>query len=281
MKATAVNNRQKAGGGVVGFIGGGNMAEALIKGMLQSSKFKAQKDILVSEPREERREYLEKAYGIRTTPSNKELVSSGSIIVLAVKPQNMAGVLEEIAAAVTAEKTVVSIAAGITLVYLQARLQTKKLLRVMPNTPALIQKGMSVMSLCDCLEDRDLVVVREIFMSVGKLLTLPEKYMNAVTALSGSGPAFLALFIEAMIDAGVSMGLGREQASELAIQTFIGTAGLLETGMLPYKLREMVTSPGGTTAEGLKAFEAKGLKNITMDAMHAALLRAEELGRRE
>lgn len=265
---------------MVGFIGGGNMAEALIKGMIQSSKFKAQKDILVSEPREERRGYLEKAYGIRTTPSNKELASSCSIIVLAVKPQNMAVVLEEIAAAVTAEKTVVSIAAGITIVYLQERIKTKKLIRVMPNTPALIQKGMSVISLCDCLEDRDLVVVREIFMSVGKLLTLPEKYMNAVTALSGSGPAFLALFIEAMIEAGVSMGLGREQASELAIQTFIGTAGLLETGMLPDKLREMVTSPGGTTAEGLRAFEAKGLKNITVDAMQAALLRAEELGRR-
>lgn len=269
------------GGLVVGFIGGGNMAEALIKGMVQSSKNKAQRDILVSEPREERREYLEKAYGIRTTPSNRELASSSSIIVLAVKPQNMAVVLEDIEDVVTAEKTVVSIAAGITLPHLQAKLKTKKLVRVMPNTPALIQKGMSVISLCDCLEDRDLVVVREIFMSVGKLLTLPEKYMNAVTALSGSGPAFLALFIETMIEAGVSMGLGREQASELAIQTFIGTAGLLETGMLPDRLREMVTSPGGTTAAGLKAFEDKGLKSITTDAMNAALARAEELGRRE
>lgn len=266
---------------MVGFIGGGNMAEALIKGMVQSSKFKAQRDILVSEPRGERREYLEKAYRIKTTPLNKDLASSCSIIVLAVKPQNMAVVLEEITDVVTAEKTVVSIAAGITLLYLQLKLKTKKLLRVMPNTPALIQKGMSVMSLCDCFDDRDIAVVREIFMSIGNLITMPEKYMNAVTALSGSGPAFLAFFAEAMIEAGVNMGLGREQASELAIQTFIGTAGLLETGMPPDRLREMVTSPGGTTAAGLKAFEDKGLKSITTDAMNAALARAEELGRRE
>lgn len=257
------------------------MAEALIKGMLQSSKFKVQLDILVSEPKEERREYLEKAYGVKTTASNREAAASGNIIVLAVKPQNMAGVLEEIADLATHEKTIVSIAAGITLSYLQARLQAKKLVRVMPNTPALIQKGMTVMAFCEGFDERDITIVREIFMSIGKVLTMPEKYMNAVTALSGSGPAFFAFFLEAMIEAGVSMGLGREQASELAIQTFTGTAGLLDTGMSPAGLREMVTSPGGTTAAGLKAFEDKGLKSLTIDAVNAALARAEELGRRE
>lgn len=265
---------------MTGFIGGGNMAEAIIKGMIQDSRFKVQ-EILVSEPREERRRYLEQSYGIKTTPSNREVASLCGIMILAVKPQNMAGVLGEIAENITEEKTVVSIAAGITLSYLQSKLKTKKLIRVMPNTPALIQKGMSVMSLCECFDDRDIKTVREIFMSVGNVVTLPEKYMDAVTALSGSGPAFLALFVEAMIEGGVSMGLGREHASELAVQTMIGTAGLLDSGMPPEKLREMVTSPGGTTAAGLKVLEEKGLKDIVTDTLMAALKRAEELGRRE
>jgi pyrroline-5-carboxylate reductase len=151
----------------------------------------------------------------------------------------------------------------------------------MHNTPAIIQEGMSVMSLCECFSDKDIAMVREIFMSVGKVLTMPEKYINAVTALSGSGPAFIALFVEAMIEAGAKMGLSRDNASELAIQTLIGTAKLLETGMSPKRLMEMVASPGGTTAAGLKAFEERGLKDIVYDALRSALKRAEELGRRE
>jgi pyrroline-5-carboxylate reductase len=265
---------------MIGFIGGGNMAEALIKGIVQSSKFKIPSDILVSEPREERRKYLEESYRVRTTNSNREVTSSCNIIILAIKPQNMDAVLDEIADLITDEKTVVSIAAGITFSYLQSKLNTKKLIRVMPNTPSIVQEGMSVISLCECFSDKDIATVRGIFMSVGKVLTLPEKYMNAITALSGSGPAFIALFIEAMIDAGVKMGLSRDNAMELSIQTLIGTAKLLETGMPPEKLREMVTSPGGTTAEGLKVFESNGLREIVMDAIEAATRRAEELGKR-
>jgi pyrroline-5-carboxylate reductase len=265
---------------MIGFIGGGNMAEALIKGV-QSSEFGVRSiNILVSEPREDRRKYLEQTYGIKTTPSNKDVASLCNIIILAVKPQNMASVLDEVSDVITDEKTVVSIAAGITLSYLQSKLKTKKLIRVMPNTPALVQEGMSVLSLCECFSDKDIAAVREIFMSIGKVLTLPEKYMNAVTALSGSGPAFIALFIEAMIESGERMGLSKDNASELAIQTLIGTAKLLDTGMPPNKLREMVTSPGGTTAAGLKVFEEKGLKPIVVDALKAALNRTEELGRR-
>jgi len=260
---------------MTGFIGGGNMAEALIKGMTSQGM----KDIRVSEPREERRQYLEKTYGAKTTGSNKEVVSSCGIIILAVKPQNMAAVLDEIGGDVTDEKTVVSIAAGITLSFLKSKLNTKKLIRVMPNTPALIQEGMSVMSLCDCFNDKDISIVREIFMSVGRVITMPEKTMNAVTALSGSGPAFVALFIEAMTEAGVKMGISKVHASELAVQTLLGTARLLDTGMAPEKLREMVTSPGGTTAAGLKAFQEKGFNDIVMDALFAARDRAEELGK--
>ncbi len=261
---------------MTGFIGGGKMAEALIKGMAGQGK----KDILVAEPLEERRLWLENSYGVRTTGANKEVAKSCGIIILAVKPQNMAAVLDEIADSIAEDKTVVSIAAGITLAFLQERLKTRKLVRVMPNTPAIVQEGMSVLSLCECFSESDIAAVREIFMSVGKVLTLPEKYMNAVTALSGSGPAFVALFAEALTEAGVKMGLGGENASVLALQTLVGTAKLLESGMSPEQLRVMVTSPGGTTAAGLKIFEEKGLKNIVADVLQAAVKRAEELGSR-
>lgn len=262
---------------MIGFIGGGNMAEALIKGMTSHGM----RDIIVSEPREERRKHLEQSYGIATNPLNTQVASSSSIIVLAVKPQNMAAVLDEIAGVITEDKTVVSIAAGITLSHLQSKLKTKRLVRVMPNTPAIVQEGMTVMSLCECFSDGDISTVREMFMSVGRVLTLPEKHMNAVTALSGSGPAFVALFVEAMVEAGVAMGLSRDNASELAVQTLIGTARFLETGMTPEKLREAVTSPGGTTAAGLNVFGERNFTGIVGDALRAALRRAEELGRRE
>ncbi len=262
---------------MIGFIGGGNMAEALIKGMVQSGM----KDIIVSEPREDRRSYLEKTYGAKTTSENKEVVRQSAIIILAVKPQNMDDVTSEIAQYISGEKLMVSIAAGITLSYLTSRLKTSKVVRVMPNTPALVQEGMSVLSMCECIHDKEMGLVRGIFMSVGKVLVLPEKYMDAVTALSGSGPAFVSLFAEAMIAAGMKMGLTEENSAELAIQTVIGTARLLETGMPPDKLREMVTSPGGTTAAGLKVFEEKGFKEIVSGVIEAAAKRSKKLGRGE
>jgi len=263
---------------MIGFIGGGNMAEALIKGIKSEKASEHQSEIIVSEPREERRQYLEQTYGIKTTSNNKDVASSCNIIILAVKPQIAEAVLNEISDSITDKKTVVSIAAGISLSYLQSKLKTKKLIRVMPNTPALVQEAMSVMSLCECFDDKDIAAVRNIFMSVGRALTLPEKYMNTVTALSGSGPAFIALFAEAMIEGGVKLGLSKDNASELAIQTLIGTAKLLETGMPPDKLREMVTSPGGTTAAGLQVFKENGLTGIVKEAMEAAQKRAKELG---
>ena len=262
---------------MIGFIGGGNMAEALIKGMVQAGM----KEIIVSEPRDDRRAYLEKTYSAKTTSDNKEIVKQGAIVILAVKPQNMDDVTSEIAPFITGEKLVVSIAAGITLPYLTSRLATSKIIRVMPNTPALVQEGISVLSMCECIHDKEMALVRGIFMSVGKVLVLPEKYMDAVTALSGSGPAFVALFTEAIIAAGIKMGLTEGNSSELVIQTVIGTARLLETGMPPDKLREMVTSPGGTTAAGLKVFEEKGLKEMVSSVIEAAAKKSKELGRRE
>lgn len=259
---------------MIGFIGGGNMAEAIIKGILA----KYGRDIMVSEPVDKRRAYLEKTYNIKTTPSNKEVVKNCNIIILAVKPQNMDSVTAGISDEISNDKLVVSIAAGITLAYLSSRLKTTKIIRVMPNTPALVQEGMSVMSMCECINDKEMQVIKDIFMSIGLLLALPEKYMNAVTALSGSGPAFFAYFVEAMIEGGVRMGLGKDDAATLAVQTFLGTAKLLDTGMNPSKLREMVTSPGGTTAAGLKLFEEKGVKEIVIASIEAATKRAKELG---
>jgi pyrroline-5-carboxylate reductase len=262
---------------MTGFIGGGNMAEALIKGMTSQGM----KDIFVAEPAEEKRLRLGRTYGIRTTGSNVEVVSGCDIIILAVKPQNMGAVLDEISEGVTEDKTVVSIAAGITIAYLGSKLRTAKLIRVMPNTPAIVQEGMSVMSLCDCFYGREVDIVKSILMSVGRVLLLPERYMDAVTALSGSGPGFIALFVEALTESGVAMGIGKPDAAALAVQTLLGTAKLLDTGMSPEKLREMVTSPGGTTAAGLKVFEENNLMSIVGNALAAARRRAEELGRRE
>jgi len=259
----------------IGFIGGGNMAEALIKGMTSQGM----KDIIVSEPKQARRQYLNETYGTTVTGSNRDVVNTSKIIILAVKPQNMKEVITDIGPAVTEDKTVVSIAAGIKLDYLTAKLNTKRIVRVMPNTPALVQEGMSVMSLCECFPDNAISVVREILMSIGKVITLPEKYMDAVTAVSGSGPAFIAFFVEAMIDSAVKLGLGNDDAHTLAVQTVIGTAKLLDTGMSPSKLREMVTSPGGTTAAGLDAFLDKGLFDIVLTSMTAARDRSDELGR--
>jgi pyrroline-5-carboxylate reductase len=259
---------------MIGFIGGGNMAEAIIKGIFA----KYGKEIVVSEPVEKRRRYLEDTYNIKTTNDNKEVVKKCNIIILAVKPQNMDDVTSEISEVISGEKIIVSIAAGITLSYLSSRLKTTKIIRVMPNTPALVQEGMSVMSMCECINDKEMGIIKDIFMSIGILLSLPEKYMNAVTALSGSGPAFFAYFVEAMIEGGIRAGLGKDEAATLAVQTLLGTAKLLNTGLNPAKLREMVTSPGGTTAAGLKVFEEKKFKDTVIAAIEAATYRAKELG---
>jgi pyrroline-5-carboxylate reductase len=259
----------------IGFIGGGNMAEAMIKGMTSHGM----KGILVSDPSEKRRLHLKDAYGVEITASNEDVVSSSSIIILAVKPQVMAKVLDEVGVKISEDRTVVSIAAGISLSFLAERIRSKKLIRVMPNTPALVQEGMTVVSLCECLSDGDMSVIREVFMSIGKVITLPEKYMDIVTALSGSGPGFISLFVEAAIQAGIRRGLGEDDATALMVQTLLGTARLLETGISPVNLRNMVTSPGGTTAAGLEVLTREGFTEMVSAAVDAAARRSEELGR--
>lgn len=262
---------------MIGFIGGGNMAEALIKGILRAKGSIKGEDIIVSEPKDERRKYLSETYKVKTTPSNREVTELSGIIILAVKPQNMEAVLNEIKDLITPEKVIVSVAAGITISYIQSRLGTNKIIRVMPNTPALIGEGISVYSLCECFSGAELNTVKEILMSAGRVLSLPEKYMDAVTALSGSGPAFIAYFIEALIEAGIKAGLPEEVAEELTLHTLTGTSRLLETGLKPEKLREMVTSPGGTTQAGLNVLNNRDFKALIRDTIMAAKKRAEEL----
>ena len=261
---------------MITFIGGGKMAEALIKGMREAG---SKEDILVSEPQEQRREFLKERYGVGVTHDNAEAAEQASIIVLAVKPQQMDSAIEDIASVVDGSKTVVSIAAGITLKYYQDRLGTERIVRVMPNMGALKGESMSVLSFCDCFNDADTNRVKEIFMSSGAAISLPERHMDAVTALSGSGPAFIALFIECMIEAGVSLGLTRDNATVLALQTLRGTTEVLDGGPTPAQLIEMVRSPGGTTTEGLATFEELGLRQTVIKALEAAARRSKELAK--
>ncbi|MDA8088684.1 MAG: pyrroline-5-carboxylate reductase [Nitrospiraceae bacterium] len=263
---------------MTGFIGGGNMAEALIKGI----RAKGSGEIIVSEPVEQRRKYLEDTYKVRTTASNREAAAGSEIIIIAVKPQvidqALAGVKE--AFGTDGKKLAVSIAAGIRLGYLAEKLGTENVVRVMPNTPALAGEGMTVLSMRECMPDSGLFAqVKEIFMSVGKVMVMPEKYMDAVTALSGSGPAFFALFVEGLVEGAVKQGLPHVEALELALQTAAGTLKMLQDGMDTERLRVMVTSPGGTTQAGLNVLESRGFKNILYDTIDAAAKRARELGR--
>jgi len=258
---------------MIGFIGGGNMAEALIRGLVKEGK----KNIIVSEPIDERRRYLENCYGVKTTHSNTEVVSLCEIIVLAVKPQNIKEVLEEIKDAVSEKHTVVSIVAGIPLEFIQKYLKTDKLIRAMPNLAAIVGEAMTVLALCECLEMKIIAPVRDIFMGVGKVITLPENYMDLVTALSGSGPGFLCYIVEQLIEVATELGFAEDIARELIVQTFIGTAKLLDSGLPPDKIRQKVTSPGGTTEAGLKVLSQGQLREIFLKTIQEATKRAQQL----
>ena len=263
----------------MGFIGAGNMGEALIKGILKAKLLSSQK-VYASDIRETRLKQFQKTYGIKTFKDNKELVSQVKIILLAVKPQNMEEVLSEIAPAIEKKHLVISIAAGITTSYISKRLNDKiSVIRIMPNTPALIQEGASALAVGKHATQSDLKSVQKLFESVGKTVVVDESLMDAVTGLSGSGPAYVFLIIEALADAGVKMGLSRSVALLLSTQTCLGAARMVsETGEHPAKLKDMVTSPGGTTISGLHALEAGGLRTTIMDAVEAATRRSKELG---
>ena len=263
----------------VGFIGAGNMGEALIRGII-GAKVLIPQDICASDLRDARIKLLQKTYRIKAFKDNKKIASQARIIILAVKPQNMEGVLAEIAPVINKKHLIISIAAGITTLFISEHLKDRvPVVRVMPNTPALIQGGASALARGKNATEGDLKSVQELFESVGKTVIVDESLMDAVTGLSGSGPAYVFLFIEALADAGVKMGLPRSVALTLSTQTCLGAAEMvLETGEHPAKLRDMVTSPGGTTISGLHSLEAGGLRTTIMDAVEAATRRSKELG---
>jgi pyrroline-5-carboxylate reductase len=267
-------------GKTVLFLGGGNMATAMIQGLLARGTV-AKEEVLVSEPVAALRDGLAARFGVRTTTNNLEGVREADVIILAVKPQVLVGVLGEIAPAVTSEKLVISIAAGIPLDTLAGALPVgTRLVRTMPNTPALVGAGATGVSAGVTATPTDLELARTLFDSVGLSVVVPESLLDAVTGLSGSGPAYVFLFIEALADGGVRSGLPRDAALKLAAQTVLGSARMvLETGKHPGELKDMVTSPGGTTIAGVHALESKGFRAAAIDAVKAATDRSAELGR--
>jgi pyrroline-5-carboxylate reductase len=263
----------------IGFIGGGNMAGALIRGLLQS-KTVGPDQIRASDVKDERLGELREKFGIHTTMDNAELAAWADVVVIAVKPQIVDRILAPIAAALTEGDLVVSIAAGVPLEALEARLPAgARVVRAMPNTAAIALAGATAIAPGAHASAHDVEVARALFEAVGRCVVLDESLLDAVTGLSGSGPAYVMLMIEALADGGVKVGLGRDTALLLAAQTVYGAAKLqLETGEHPGRLKDMVTSPGGTAIAGLHTLEAGGLRRTLIDAVEAASARAAELG---
>jgi pyrroline-5-carboxylate reductase len=262
----------------IGFVGGGNMAEALIRGLLRGNVFAAQ-DVIVSGPREERMRELREKYGVRATTDNRE-AAAANIVVLSVKPQILSRVLEQIADAIDADALVISIAAGIPVAAIQKRLASgARVVRGMPNTPALVDAAATAIAGGEHARESDLEDARRIFDAVGITVILEESQLDAVTGLSGSGPAYVFLILEALSDAGVKVGLSRRTSQLLAAQTLLGSAKLLiETNEHPGRLKDMVTSPGGTAITGLHTLENGGVRTTLMNAVEAATKRSRELG---
>ncbi len=264
----------------VGFLGAGNMGEAMIKGLLQAGLVPAE-TILAADVRTERLADIARRYGVQTAAGNAALVAGSDVVILAVKPQIMGVVLKEIADVVDRTKLLISIAAGVATRTLRAHLgKPVRLIRVMPNTPALVLEGVTAIARAEGLERGDLETAEELFGAVGRVVVLDEDALDAVTGLSGSGPAFIAIVIESLADGGVKMGLDRATAMTLAAQTVLGSAKLiLETGTHPGQLKDMVSSPGGTTIAGISALEDGGLRRTLISAVERATERSRQLGR--
>ena len=266
----------------VGIIGGGKMGSVLIGGIISRNLIPAS-HIIVSDTVTERLEDLKKTYGVHTAGDNSKVVKSSDIIILAVKPQNMAEVLEGISRTFHQSKLIISIAAGIPTKFIEGYLKKgARVIRVMPNTPALIGEGAAALARGANATDDDLDAALHIFESVGIAVSVREELMDAVTGLSGSGPAYGFLMIEALTDAGVNLGLSRDIALKLSAQTIMGAAKLCLVGNKhPAELKDMVTSPGGTTIAGLKVLEEGKLRATLMAAVEAAALRSRDLGNKK
>ncbi len=267
----------------IGFIGGGQMAEALIRGILASGLYQ-KNNILVAEPNDFRREHLEQTYSVKTYQSNLPIFENCRIIILAVKPQTMKSLLEDCRDRVQPQHIMISIAAGLPISFYMRMIgkSETKMIRVMPNTPALVLEGASALSRNNNVTDQELQIAEEIFLAVGEVVILDEVHLDAVTGLSGSGPAYVFSFVEALIDAGVKSGLTRIISEKLALQTVSGSIKLLrESGEHPAALRGKVTSPGGTAITAMHVLEKVGFHGIIMDIVESAVIRSKQLGKVE
>ena len=267
----------------IAFIGSGNMAEALISSLIDSSVFNPH-DILCSDISKKRLEHVHNNYNIHTSSDNLDVAQKADIIILSVKPQIILKVLDQISETIDNSKLIISIAAGISLDIIQKILskesaKTFRLIRAMPNTPALVQAGATALARGEHASENDLKAAFEIFSAVGKAVEINEDLMDAVTGLSGSGPAYVFFIIDALVDAGVKVGLPKDISVTLSVQTVLGAAKLAsESGDPPAKLKDMVTSPGGTTIAGINSLEEGNLKAVLMNAVEAATQKSRELG---
>ncbi len=265
----------------IAFIGGGQMAEALIGGLLAGRLCPAE-SIWVTDPVAARGDHLKSQFGVRVGSANREAIAWANVVVLAVKPQTLPAVLSEVGPALAqSQSLVVSIVAGVTIKTIAEQMGgAMRVVRAMPNTPALVREGMTAMALGNGVSEEDSRLARTVFEAVGRVVLVEERLMDAVTGLSGSGPAYVFLAIEALADGGVQMGLPRQTAELLAAQTVLGAAQLvLESGVHPAQLKDRVASPGGTTIAGLYQLEQGSFRATLMAAVEAATMRSKELGR--
>jgi len=264
----------------IGFIGGGAMAEALIRGISGVGLVDIS-SLYAADASEKRRAFLSQALGIQVFSDNVQLLQNADIVFLTVKPQVVEKVLQEVGVALRPEQLVISIAAGVTIETLEKNLpKGTAVVRVMPNTPALVREGAAAAALGQYAAKEHAEIVETIFNAVGRVVMIQEELMDAVTGLSGSGPAYACMIVEAMADGGVRMGLPRSTALLLAAQTLLGTAKmLLETEQHPGILKDMVASPGGTTIAGIHVLEEEGLRAALINAVVAGTKRSRELGK--
>jgi len=262
----------------IAILGAGRIGESLISGLL-SSGWRAASEVAATSRRAERVAELRERYGVEATLSNHDAAAGAALVVIAVKPQDIEGLLGEIGTLVLPEQTVLSVAAAIPTSRIESRLPAGvPVVRAMPNTPSTVHEGIAGLSAGAHAGEANLDLAEEALSHLGAVVRVPEEALDAITAVSGSGPAYFALLAEAMIEAGILLGLSREISTQLVVQTMFGTAKQLrDEKMHPVELREMVTSPGGTTIAAIRELEMAGVRAAFLNAIQAAMLRAREL----
>jgi pyrroline-5-carboxylate reductase len=259
----------------IAILGGGRIGEALLAGLLSSGW----RDIVVTSRSEERAAELRERHGVEATTANADAVRGAALVVVAVKPQDIEALLAEVGGSLSREQTLLSIAAAIPTAYIEARVaEGIPVVRAMPNAPSMVHEGMAGLCAGAHAGEENLALAEEALLHLGRVVRVPESAMDAITAVSGSGPAYFALLAEAMIEAGILLGLSREISTTLVVQTMLGTAKQLrDQKMHPVELREAVTSPGGTTIAAIRELEQAGVRAAFLNAIQAAMTRSREL----